>query len=78
MAANPGQKIKDGLEALKKSVDQTVDDLLASAAKEHLRTQDGVHKLKGVVVESWAQSNDALEDYINQLTNGGPPLDGNE
>lgn len=71
---NPGSKVVKTLQSLKGEIDSMSDGLIANAAAQHQRTKDGFHTIQKVVVDPWAQANSELEDYVNQLTNGGPPL----
>jgi ornithine cyclodeaminase/alanine dehydrogenase-like protein (mu-crystallin family) len=72
---NPGNKVVSALQTLKSEIDAATDDLIADARKQHTRTKDGFHKVKTHVLGPWDDANSELEDYVNQLTNGGPPLD---
>jgi hypothetical protein len=75
MTTNPGNKVVSALQSLKSEIDAATDDLIADARKQHERTRDGFHKVKTHVLQPWCDANTELEDYVNQLTNGGPPLD---
>lgn len=75
MTTTPGNKVVSALQALKGEIDAATDDLIADAKKQHERTKDGFHKVKAHVLTPWEKANAELEDYVNQLTNGGPPLD---
>jgi hypothetical protein len=75
MTTNPGNKVVSALQTLKSEIDAATDDLIADAKKQSERTKDGFHKVKTHVLGPWGDANRELEDYVNQLTNGGPPLD---
>jgi hypothetical protein len=75
MATNPGNKVVSALQTLKSEIDTATDDLIADARRQSERTKDGFHKVKAHVLKPWDDANAELEDYINQLSNGGPPLD---
>jgi hypothetical protein len=75
MTTNPSNKVVSALQSLKSEIDAATDDLIADARKQHMRTKDGFHKVKAHVLGPWDDANRELEDYVNQLTNGGPPLD---
>lgn len=75
MTVNPGNKVVQALQTLKGEIDAATDDLIADAKKQHERTKDGFHKVKTHVLGPWESANRELEDFVNQLTNGGPPLD---
>jgi hypothetical protein len=75
MTTNPGNKVVSALQTLKGEIDAATDDIIADARKQSERTKDGFHKVKAHVLGPWDDANSELEDYLNQLTNGGPPLD---
>jgi ornithine cyclodeaminase/alanine dehydrogenase-like protein (mu-crystallin family) len=75
MTTNPGNKVVSALQTLKSEIDAATDDIIADARKQSERTKDGFHKVKVHVLKPWYDANAELEDYVNQLTNGGPPLD---
>jgi ornithine cyclodeaminase/alanine dehydrogenase-like protein (mu-crystallin family) len=72
---NPGNKVVSALQTLKGEIDAATDDIIADARKQSERTKDGFHKVRAAVLKPWDDANSELEDYCNQLTNGGPPLD---
>ena len=72
---NPGKRVVDTIQALTLDIEKHADELSAKMTKESERTKDGFYKIETVVHKPWADANTQLEDYINQLTNGGPPLD---
>jgi hypothetical protein len=72
---NPGNKVVSALQTLKSEIDAATDDIIADAKRQSERTKDGFHKLNTHVLGPWDDANSELEDYVNQLTNGGPPLD---
>jgi hypothetical protein len=75
MTTNPSNKVVSALQTLKSEIDAATDDLIADARKQHERTKDGFWKVQTHVLKPWHDANAELEDYVNQLTNGGPPLD---
>ena len=75
MTTNPSNKVVSALQTLKSEIDAATDDIIADAKKQSERTKDGFHKLKAHVITPWDDANRELEDYLNQLTNGGPPLE---
>jgi hypothetical protein len=75
MTTNPGNKVVSALQTLRKEIDTATDDLIADAKKQNERTKDGFHKVRSHVLKPWDDANRELEDFVNQLTNGGPPLD---
>ena len=75
MATNPGNKVVEALKNLRGEIDAATDDLIADAKKQHERTKDGFYKVKTAVLKPWDDANRELEDFVNQMTNGGPPLD---
>lgn len=75
MTTNPGTKVVQTLQSLKGEIDKATDDLIADAKAQHARTADGFHKVKAHVLKPWADANADLENYVAQLTNGGPPLE---
>lgn len=72
---NPGTKVVEAVKALKADVEKAADDMIAETRLQSERTKDGFNKVKNVVLKPWQDANDELEDFVNQLTNGGPPLD---
>jgi hypothetical protein len=75
MTTNPGSKVVSALQTLRKEIDTATDDLIADAKKQNERTKDGFHKVRSHVLKPWDDANRELEDFVNQLSNGGPPLD---
>lgn len=75
MTVSPSNKVVQALQSLKGEIDAATDDLIATAKHQHERTKEGLHKVRTYVLAPWADANAELEDYVNQLTNGGPPLD---
>ncbi len=75
MTTNPGNKVVQALQTLKGEIDAATDNLIADARKQHEKTKDGFHKIRTCVLMPWEQANSELEDYVNQITNGAPPLD---
>lgn len=75
MPDNPGKIVVNTLKGLQSELQKTADEIVADASKQSERTKDGFHKIKQVVLGTWDQANSEVEDYLNQLTNGGPPLD---
>lgn len=75
MTVNPGNKVVQALQTLKGEIDAATDDIIADAKRQHERTKDGFWKVKKHVLEPWDQANAELDDFVNQISNGGPPLD---
>ena len=75
MTANPGAKVVNALKSLTAEIDSAADELIADAHNQSKRTKDGFHLLKAHVTKPWADANDMIEGYMNELSNGGPPLE---
>lgn len=75
MTVNPGSKVVSALQTLKSEIDAATDDIIADAKRQHERTKNGFDKVKAHVLMPWDRANAELEDWVNQLTNNGPPLE---
>ncbi len=75
MAANPGKRVVDTVQAFTKELEAHADNTLSEmgAKKELLKAK--MSRTKDILIQPWDEADEYLDDYINQLTNGGPPLD---
>lgn len=75
MAANPGKRVVDTVQAFTKELEAHADSTLSDmgAKKDSLKAK--MTRTRDILMQPWESADKFLDDYINQLTNGGPPLD---